>query len=254
MKYLNDLLKKYIKVVSLKGFPNESGGVLVDNVPKSNNEMVFNSGVIVIFCKNVSNNPKHHFLVSQDDYETARKTGKIVGFWHSHALPSDGESLGDVAISEKLNINAIVYKIPEDEFIEYEPVGLEIPYEGRGYFPGVLDCGELCVDYYKRELNVEIRCSKEMTKLRCFGPDFLGNKEGLKISLETQGFQTVNNLKEHDLILIKPDNSQIATHIMIYLGKNKILHHPLDDLSEISIYGRYWKERTKYIMRHFSQF
>lgn len=243
---LNNLIKEEIRKISLENSPKESGGLFIKNKLGK---------LKLIYCENVSPEPEFHYLISDEDLEKAKKGGQIFGYWHSH-LKENELSQADIVVAEKLNINSIVYCIEKDQFHIYEPIGFEMPYVGRRRYYGVLDCLTLVMDYYQRELNINIPyISHPIFK----GKDFswintINPEEFLIIGkdfLVSNGFKEIEreSLQKHDLIVIQVEKFRIPTHFGIYLDNNRFLHQ-LDDVSDISIYGKYWRNRTKLTYRH----
>lgn len=243
---LDQNLKTTIREEALKYTPNEAGGLIVEDSNKK---------IIIINCSNSSPEPSIHFLISDEDLEAAKQKGKIIGYWHSHD-DYDELSQADIVIAEKLGIDSIVYCVKTGNFHNYTPVGFEFPYVGRKRFFGVLDCLTLVMDYYKRELNIEIPYishpifkEKKLSWINTIAPDdfLLIGKE----FLQKNGFNEISpkSIKKHDLIVLQVQDFRFPTHFGIYLGNNRFLHQ-LDDISDISIYGNYWKKRSKLIYRH----
>ncbi len=243
---LDEQTKDIIKHCASQKVPQEAGGLLLEMGGK----------ILVFNCDNASPEPLNHFLVSDEDQTEARKLGKIVAYFHSHPKDNHGLSQADIAISENLKLDSIVYCVDQDKFYQYSPVGYEFPYEGRQRFFGVLDCLTLVMDYYKRELNIEIPYishpifkSNNYEWIKTIEP-----QEFLKIGmsfLEENGFQLINikDLKKHDLVVIQLEGYRFPTHFGIYLNDNRFLHQ-LTEKSEISIYGKYWRKRTILTYRH----
>ena len=76
------------------------------------------------------------------------------------------------------------------------------------------------------------------------------NKAELISSIaEKAGFTKVQDLKEHDVILMAL-GSTIVNHAAVYIGDNKVLQHCTNRLSSRDVYGGYWQKNTHCVVRH----
>ncbi len=203
-------------------------------------------------CVNVDKMPDKYFKIAYSEIKQAAETGKIQGVYHSHSS-GDDFSTPDIYISERTGLPYFLYVNKSDLFKEHIPQGLEIPYLGRPFLLGVFDCLILAMDYYKKELNIivkdivdEFRFEGDWTK----HPANVAYQHILYNHLLTQGFVEVKKLKKHDLILVKAPGFRTPIHCAIYLGDNKILHHPRDKYSLIEDYSLPYKTTTTFILRH----
>lgn len=192
-------------------------------------------GLVVENCKNISETPKSHFLISPSEQREKEKTGKLVGFYHSHISNSDFSWL-DKAVSEATKLICFLYKIPTEELSEYHPNGWKAPYLGRPFVPQVFDSYELVRDYYKKELNILL--PKTINK-------------SLDYLIEN-GFQQVNKPKLHDIVVITQKDIDSLDY-SVYLGSDRILHHYDGSDSQNNVYGRVFKKLTVCVLRHRSQ-
>lgn len=247
MQYLTPNLKKeIIKLSNLK--PEiETGGVLVKKKKR----------LFPIQCENQSPMPKEHFLVLPNQIDALKKTGDIVALWHSHTDDDHLLSDGDKLMSEKLDINYIVYSVKTKEFTEYEPIGLETPLEGRAFYFGLQDCFHLVIDYYRRKLNINIPFPIDGNPFLTSAPDqwkhHSENRKDntfLKEYLQKYGFSETNGLRKHDILVFRLGVVVAPCHLAIYLGGNRMLHHPYQSISEECNYDNFWKKRTCHILRH----
>ena len=68
---------------------------------------------------------------------------------------------------------------------------------------------------------------------------------------EEYGFVKVDELKEHDLILMY-NGAKVPNHLAVYVGNGQILHHVQYRLSSKDVYGNsgFWYQRTWGYLRH----
>lgn len=217
------------------------------------------SGLIVEPCKNISEFPRHHFLISSEEQREKEFKGKLVGFYHSHTTDTDFSWL-DKAVSEATKLTCFLYKIPSGELSEHHPNGWKAPYLGRQFVPGIFDCTVLVQDYYKKELNVclpnlnhkyRYNPISDMEILKTWGYSE-GNKELTDYFLNN-GFVLVEKPHHHDVILMRGVHVKCPIHCLIYLDGGRILHHPSKSESKTEVYDRAHQKLTSCILRHKSQ-
>lgn len=244
--YLDEKLKNEIRKQSFQKPTEEICGLILS----------IDKQIVLQQCENVSKFPRDHFLISNSEQEKAEKLGSIIGFYHSHINEDDFSSL-DKTVAEELNLQAIVYQIPTDKFLHYLPNGYVADYLCRTFIPGIFDCAELVRHYYKKELNIHL--TKVGHRFR-FEPkedadylDMIGyykNNPYLIDFYKSNHFIEVTDFQKHDVILIKTSKIECAVHCLIYLGNDKILHHPSERPSRIELFSDFYKKRMVAHLRH----
>ena len=241
---LSEEFKQFIRQNAKNCYPNECCGFILDNN--------------IVSCKNISSEPLISFIIDPDEVD---KYGinNIKSFYHSHQKFDQFSAL-DIAFSEKLNKKSILYICDLDIFKEYEPQGITLPYINRPFFIGQFDCFTLTKEYMLRELNIKIEDKEwfnnheEIKNYKKWGNSEYEKHQNNTIFLDffvSQGFIEVKDLKKHDIILTKLPGVKFTSHICIYLGENKILHH-FSDFSGIMPYSNALKRLTTHILRHSS--
>lgn len=233
-----DIHKTLVKELSLENPKEEICGL----ISKNN----------IFPCMNFSNDKVNYFQISNQDIKKVLDFGPITEIYHSHLKNSDF-SQDDIYLSEKLNIPISLYSISNNEFKTYIPKGLQIPYSQRLFILGIFDCLTLVIDYYKKELNIQLNDIKDDLRYGGNWKSHITNiKNGgfLKKHLINQGFYETKDIKKHDILLIKPSGYNDAIHCAIYVDKGDILHHPINRYSLIEQYSYFYKDKTINILRH----
>ncbi len=234
----HEQIKKHAKQV----YPNECCGIVLNND-------------VIVPCRNISDTPEKSFIIDSDQIKDYANEN-IVGFYHSHKEYEDF-SLADIAFSEKLHKFCILYCVDSNQLKYYYPSGAIIPYVGRPFFVGTLDCFTLSQDFYKREFNINISDLKHSQR---FNWRNWRSKETLAICGENNSIikdHFINNDfveikkpgQKGDIILVKLPNIKFAVHVIIYLSNNMILHH-VNEFSEIGNYNNVYKRLTTNVLRH----
>lgn len=194
-------------------------------------------------CKNVSSNPKEHFIVDPFDYLSITQKGEIVAVYHSHSQ-DNFFSIFDIDQVKFNNLIYILYYIPKKTFNIIDPQNSYCKYLGRKFSIGFLDCFTLVKDFYSNEFQIQLndysRDKNWYTK----------NPKLIEDNFSKEGFVEVKDLKFGDIILFSPSVSSAAKHLGIYIGSNLFLHQSDKDDSNISLYTSIYKHTTKYILRH----
>lgn len=227
-------------------YPYEACGVVIKKGRKA----------LFIPCRNVSSDPENFFVLEAEDYANAADKGEIVAIWHSHpnrtAKPSEADLVGIENSGAPWYILA-VNKGENGEFIFEgptitEPSGFEMPYLGRPYVFGVMDCYSLVRDYYKREFGILLGDGPRIEFWWKSGLDLLkkGAEEQQLLVLIDQEPQV------GDLFLITMEGT-VPNHVAIYIGDDMILHHSRDRLSRRDVYAGYFRKHSTAHLRHISK-
>lgn len=217
---------------------------------------------LVIECKNKALDPEQSFLIDPKDFLRAKRAGQIIASYHSQHELNKCESF---SVPDKLNSEGhklfpmVLYLIHKDIFEEYMPNGYKSPYIGRVFAWGEQDCLSLTIEYYKNELGIDIKLpsyadrDELLTEHSKENGSFSANSEFYLENSFTKikdGPPILADLKLNDLLLIKCFNSDIPSHIGIYMGNGRILHHTRSSLSKITELNKETLERTVFVARH----
>lgn len=201
-------------------------------------------------CRNKAAGTEH-FILSSEDYAEAETSGEIVAVVHSHpnvpAVPSEADR---TACEASGLVWHIVHVTDENgqpqggEIVTFEPCGYQAPLVGREFSHGVNDCYQLVRDWYWQERGIDLK-----NFARTDGWWERGENLYMKHYAEA-GFELVNGQPEEGDMIVMQIRSNEPNHAGVYLGDDLILHHLYGRLSSRDVYGGYWKEVTRMILRH----
>ncbi len=222
-------IHQQIKSYSLKNPKEEICGLITDKE--------------ALQCNNLAEDKASFYQIDPKDYLRISLKNEIRGVFHSHISTRAALSHLDILNAEKHQIKTVIYSVPEDNFLEYEPCDFKIDYVGREFSIGKMDCYSIVKEYYEKELNI-------------FLPDFFRDGRWIKNTPDLYesnycagGFVEVDEIKKSDLLLFKFPQYKFAHHAGIYLD-NSFLHHEEGRYSTIELYAGIYKRYTHKILRH----
>jgi proteasome lid subunit RPN8/RPN11 len=199
-------------------------------------------------CKNIAETPDEHFVLDPISYVEAEEKGEIIAVVHSHPVTNHAPSSADKVACEKSRLPWHVVN-PNTELWGYcEPSGFELPYVGRQFVHGIIDCYTLCRDWYNKEWNLNLRDYERRDEWWYKGENlYLDN-------FKKEGFHEIkiSDLVFGDALLMQLE-SPVPNHAAIYLGDNVVLHHDQGRLSSRDVYGGYYQKVTAKALRHESR-
>ena len=220
--------------------------------------------ITVVKAINTSLEPFSNFLISGTFIRKVLEEKEIIGYYHSHDSGSANPSIEDLAVINKLNLNCIIYDKKSKTITETRPSIQDfIPqYDGRPFIAGLLDCSELVRDYYMKALNIKLPKLNHPIKFQSWDEikenwnslqDY--NKSDYLFFLNyflDNGFYEIEteNLIKNDIILLRTIEIKAPIHALIYMGNDKILHHPSNKLSEYNYYTNVYKRLTVKAVRY----
>lgn len=216
-------------------FPRECCGVLIVKKGKE----------VYIPCRNLAPSNILHFIMDGQDYAKAEDEGDVLAIVHSHINESPTPSQADLVSCEQTGVPWIIVSMPTKQFHHFEPNGYVAPLIGRVFSYGVLDCYRLARDYYKQELNIDLKDFDRNGEWWHSGEDYMLER------LEEADLIVVDqkDMQPHDLIFMQV-GANVANHVAIYLGNGIILHHVMRRLSCREVYGGFWEKHTRVVTRH----
>ena len=107
-------------------------------------------------CQNLAETPDEHFILNPKDYLEAEKKGEIIAVVHSHPKTNPAPSPADKVACEASGLPWFIVNPNTETWGEYKPEGWELPYVGREFSHGIVDCYSLVRDFYKREFKLQL--------------------------------------------------------------------------------------------------
>ena len=196
-------------------------------------------------CRNLAATPDEHFVMDPLDYANAEDQGEVVAVIHSHPTMNPKPSEADLVACEKTGVPWHIVNPLTEEWGYCEPSGYELPYVGRVFAHGVVDCYSLCRDWYAREWGLQLRDYDRRDQWWDHGENlYLEN-------FEKEGFQQIpiEELRRGDALLLQLV-SPVPNHAAIYLGDQLILHHVQGRLSSRDVLGGYYLKNVACALRY----
>ena len=196
--------------------------------------------------ENLAEYSYNQFEISIDHFNFVSKTKKIFCIYHSHVIPNSNENFSkeDIFLSETYKIPILVYSTETKKFNWYKPFSAIENFKNRPFLIGINDCFALVRDYYYKELSIELL-------------DFYRSTNPF-LSIDLQKIIRKNNfiaiklqdIKKHDVIIIKDETPIFEYSSILYLGNNKVYTH-LNGNPKIEKFEKY-KTKIHSILRHSS--
>ncbi|WMJ68731.1 C40 family peptidase [Stenotrophomonas sp. 24(2023)] len=232
-----------IQAHALAEYPRECCGLIVAAA----------SGEAYIPCSNTATKPSDHFQLPAQDYAAAEDQGEVLAVVHSHPDASAAASDADRVMCEAsglpwhiVSVGQVAGEAPACADVQtIEPCGYVAPLEGRQFAHGVLDCYSLVRDFYARELGVQLAQYQRDDGWWDTGQDLYSLER-----LRAEGFELISGQPQRGDMILMQVRSPVPNHAGVYLGDDLMLHHLYGRLSEKTVYGGMWAERTRYIVRH----
>lgn len=199
-------------------------------------------------CKNLAETRSEHFILDSEDFAKAEDLGEVIAVVHSHIFCSAEPSIADRVGCNKSELPWLIVNPYTETWDCCEPDGFELPYVGREFVFGIVDCYTLVRDWYKRELGIELDDFSRRDR-------FWERGENLYVdNYKLQGFHKVpfEEMQYGDAILMQL-TADLPNHAAIYLGDQFMLHHLQDRLSSRDVYGGYYVKSTAMVLRHESR-
>jgi proteasome lid subunit RPN8/RPN11 len=227
--------------------PNESCGYII----RDRTSLAY----LFVPCDNIHQEPIDNFAISEFDYTKADKLGEIVALFHSHvkATIENGKcdfSSADRVACEQSDIDWILCTLPQQEIKILRPSGYKLPLLEREFVYGLTDCYALVRDAFA-EIGIEL---SDYPRGNVGEWDGKADWNMFEDNFQSEDFVVIDKhsvLQKYDVLLMQIQSSKI-NHIglMWEPDRNIFIHHLIDRLSELSIFGGFWERCTIKIVRH----
>tara|TARA_B100000902_G_scaffold308726_1_gene297962 strand:- start:11042 stop:11755 length:714 start_codon:yes stop_codon:yes gene_type:complete len=235
---LTEKIKEQALTHAKEEFPKEAVGLV--HVVKGKNRY--------FKCQNIAETPDEHFILDPKDYLKAEQKGEITAVIHSHPKTNPAPSPADKVACEASGLPWFIVNPKTEGWGSYKPNGYELPYVGREFSHGIVDCYSLVRDFYKREFNLILNDYNRRDQWWYKGENmYLDNfaKEGFNaIDMSEIGYG--------DLFLMQLE-SPVPNHAGIYLDNGIVLHHVQGRLSSRDVFGGYYQKVTAKVLKHESR-
>jgi len=235
---LTESIKKQALAHAKEDFPKEAVGLV--HVVKGKNRY--------FKCENIAETPDEHFILNPKDYLEAEKKGEITAVIHSHPKTNPAPSPADMVACEASGLPWFIVNPNTETWGSYKPAGFELPYVGREFSHGIVDCYSLVRDFYKREFGLQLNDYNRRDQWWEKGENmYLDN-------FAKEGFLSVDlsDVSYGDLFLMQLE-SPVPNHAGIYLDNGIVLHHVQGRLSSRDVYGGYYQKVTAKVLKHESR-
>ncbi|MFJ3465364.1 C40 family peptidase [Achromobacter spanius] len=250
-------IRRKIEAHALCDYPREACGLLVADGAKQR----------FIACRNMAEDGQD-FIISAEDYAAAEDQGQVIAVVHSHidrdATPTEVDLVSCEATGLPWHIVSVKKNAGDDapaiaHWQSFAPSGYVAPLVGRNFHHGSLDCYGLIRDFYQREMGITlpdfVRPDRWWEKPEC-GEIYLDN-------FQAAGFVQVGDGPRYGDVLLMQYRSDRTNHGGVFLGDAELksqpglhrvpgamLHHAMPRLSERVVYGGYWADITRMIVRY----
>ena len=216
--------------------PNESCGLLLNIRGK---EKYFP-------CRNLSQTSYQCFILDPEDYVRADNTGDIIAVVHSHPVTPPVASQSDKVACEQSGLIWHIVNPKTQQWGYCEPTGYKAPILGREWAWGVSDCWSLVRDWYKEELNIELKDWDRPTTLEEFNNDPMFERCAWRTGFRE--LRADEKLQNGDLLFMSIFTNNL-NHVAIFLD-GEVLHHFTDRLSCIEPYSEWLLKCTGKRLRY----
>lgn len=227
-----------MKQHAVEEYPREACGVVINVAGKERYKR----------CRNMAEDAGDSFIINPEDYAAAEDEGEILALCHSHPdaspLPSEADKVMCSHGTVPWHIVSVNAQGDTSDISTHHPDGYVAPLVGRQFAHGVLDCYSLVRDYYSRELGITLPDFERTEHWWNKGDDLYMQH------FRDAGFEPIKGaIKPHDVVLMQI-RSPVTNHAGVYIGDGLMLHHMYGRLSTREVYGGYYLETTRLIVRH----
>lgn len=193
------------------------------------------SGLAAHVCRNVAADRAEEFEIAPADHIAALQKGRLFGVYHS--IPESAAfSPADLDNAEELCLPYHVYSVVEDQWLTYVPRTYDPPLERRPFVLGEWDCYGLVRDWYRTKGHHMGDYDRDES--------FCHEEQGVIMeSFAKEGFALAEGDWAAGDVLMYRTEKALPQHFGIYLGGNRMLHHPQGGLSCVEQVSDRWLSR-----------
>lgn len=210
--------------------------------------------IVYIPCTNIASNTGEHFAIDPLEYVAAEdRYFRIMAVVHSHPVDLPRFSAADKEQCNSGYLSWVLYY--PDNFILMQSDNLK-SLLGKDFVAVEQDCYRTMSDYlYKfqgldvsqEDLPSGVDVSREDTHWWYTDDLIEGNHECLGFHEVVEGFA---DIRRGDVLLMTQENETTVSHMAVYIGNSRILHHSPGRLSETFILNGLFQNKTKMLVRH----
>lgn len=190
--------------------------------------------VLIHPCVNVSRDEdgiERTFEINPNEYVLASGKGKVCGLYHSHPHGPPAFSETDLIVAKEMELPSYLFTVDSNAWMVYIPETYTVSLTGSDFTWGIADCYELIRIYYRQKLNVYLADYDRDENFRSASPDAITKH------ISCEGFidlgSDISVAREHDVLLFDTPGHRFPHHLGVYVGGNRLLHHPYGGLSRI---------------------
>jgi proteasome lid subunit RPN8/RPN11 len=246
---LPDYLDHIYKAVIFEGklhAPMEACGFIVQT--KDSQE------IQVIPCANQAGEEGNQmFILDSTTFAEIEETYDILAIYHTHPTTAATPSDADIKGCRKSNHPWLICNPFEETFYYFLP-STEMPKRpllGREFSWGTYDCYSLLKEFYETEIKIEL---PEFDRGLLFEWETNESWNKFEEGFGTAGFETLSSgvpLQKGDVFLMNIGSRKINhCAVLVYPDKNIFYHHLYGRKSEEAIYGGWFSQVTRKVLRH----
>jgi proteasome lid subunit RPN8/RPN11 len=235
---LEDKIKTNILKHANRQQPRECCGLLA----------VYNGKQRYYPCNNLATNT-NTFVMDVLDFAAVEDEASVLAIVHSHTVGDCQPSMADLQSCERSRLPWIIVNPNTEQFYQFEPSGYVAPIVGRPYIYTVFDCYTLIRDWYKQNFNIELQIEYTAPSLETWSSNPIFDLKLPQLIANHFYEVSLTDVQRGDLLLFCC-TSQSTDHLGIYLGEQRFVHHSINRLSSVDLYGGYWLKQTNKVMRY----
>ncbi len=210
--------------------------------------------VVAYPCANVApDGPTEDFQIDPQAYAAAASLGKVCGVYHSHRAAGSGAvfSEADLDMAVELGLPWYLYAVGPRQWAAYVPPTYHVNPVGQPFIFGCFDCLEAVRVHYRQTLGIHLTDHDRDETFRTSQPNAILD------GIAAEGFINVGDdplvMQPHDVLLFHTRSRRYPHHLGVYMGCNRMLHHPADGLSRIDDLSPAWFRELVGVLRHASR-